>query len=201
VRPHSILLAALVLILLAGARAIACEDVPPPPIERQTPKNSHQRWGYVVMSDDTRTDGLIWTTRGKPVRIFDRKKGAYRDVKWQKIESLAQVPAEQWLEREWRWLEGGNDQKVYTDRYYRVAKYGTEITLKTGERIVGECVAPIYVQAGKTRRLLELHKRFKSAAPATKKELKPLLYIRKLMLTDRPPKAGAAEGRGGKEQK
>lgn len=172
-------------LLLAGQ--VLCEEAPPPPIRQQIKKSSHERWGYVVMSAGKRHDGLISTTPGKPVRIFDRKKSAYRDIKWKKIESIGQAVDEEWFEREWRWLEGGNDIKVYTDRYYRAAKLRTIILLKSGETITGDAVVPIYVKTGKKRRLLELHKRLKNPKPAAKKDLEPLVYIKKLVLTDKPP--------------
>ncbi len=185
---RGLLAAAVFLVAIRAGGVRACEDEPPPPpVKRESPKAEHQRWGTVVLSDKTRIDGLISTTAGKPVRILDRKKNVYRDIKWKKIERLAQVPDEQWTEREWRWLEGGNDEKVYTGRAYAAAKYHTIITLKSGERIVGDVVAPIYVKAGKTLHRLELSKRAKSPKPVAEDELKPLVYIKQLVLTDKEP--------------
>jgi hypothetical protein len=182
--------------------ALAVGGEPESPIKQDRPKTDHHRWGYVVMSTDLRIDGLVWTTATKPIRIFDRKKSAFRDVKWKKIERIQQSPDKDWLEREWRWKEGGNDVKVYTDRYYRAAKFRTIITLKSGEKIVGDAVAPIYTATKKKLYRLELHKRFKSAKPAAKKELKPLLYIKNLVLTDKPvvekPGGDGVKGKTGK---
>ncbi|MFH1731984.1 MAG: hypothetical protein ABIF82_10100 [Planctomycetota bacterium] len=173
--------------LPAGA-ALAAEDQPPPsPIKRQTAKAAYQRWGYVVMSDKTRHDGLVYTTPGKRIRVLDRKKNVYCDIKWPRIESIAQIPDKEWTEQEWRWLEGGNDAKVFTDRYYAAAKYRTVITLKSGEKIVGDAVAPIYVKVENKLHRLELHKRSKSPKPLPKKDLQPLVYIKALMLTDKEP--------------
>ena len=190
--------------LVMGA-ALAAGGEPESPIKQDRPKSDHQRWGYLVMSTDLRIDGLVWTTATKPIRIFDRKKSGFRDVKWKKVQRIQQSPDKDWLEREWRWKEGGNDVKVYTDRYYRAAKFRTIITLKTGEKIVGDAVAPIFAATKKKLYRLELHKRFKSAKPATKKELKPLLYIRELMLTDTPvvekPEEEKEKGEKGKAEK
>jgi len=173
--------------LPAGA-ALAAEDQPPPsPIKRRTAKAAYQRWGCVVMSDKTRYDGLVYTTPGKRIRILDRKKNVYRDIKWQKIQSIAQIPDKEWTEQEWRWLEGGNDAKVFTGRYYAAAKYRTVITLESGEKIVGDAVAPIYVKVEKKLHRLELHKRLKSPKPLPKKDLKPLVHIKTLVLTDKEP--------------
>ena len=182
-------------VVLAGAFDACAEEPPPSPIKRQAVAASHQRRGCVVLSTGKRLDGLVWTTRGKPIRIFDRKKSAYRDVKWEEIASIEQAPDEEWLEEEWRWLESGSDAKVFTGRFYRAAKYRTVIRLKSGEKITGDAVAPVYVKAGKKFHRLELHKRFKSPGPVPKKELKPLLYIKKLVLTDREPEK-PAEGKG-----
>ncbi len=177
--------------LFSSGAARACEDAPPPsPIQSKKAKASFQRWGVVVMSDKTRYDGLVTTTPGKPIRILDRKKNVYRDIKWRKIRSIAQSPDREWAEQEWRWLEGGNDEKVFTGRFYAAAVYRTVITLMSGEKIVGDAVAPIYVKIGKKVHLLDLHKRFKSPKPVPKKELKPLVYIKSVVLTDKPPEEG-----------
>jgi hypothetical protein len=178
---------------LVPAALPALGQDPPPPIRPQTRKAEHQRWGYVRLSDDRRHDGLVWTTRGKPVRIFDRKKSTYRDIKWRKIARIEQAPDEEWLEREWRWKEGGSDVKVYTDRYYRAAKYRTTLTLKSGEKIEGDVVIPVFVRTRKTLQRLELHKRFKSPKPQPKKELEPLVYVREIVFTDKEPEPDAGE--------
>jgi hypothetical protein len=178
----------LALLWLAGAAA-AAEPAPPAPIKPAGgDKAEHERWGYVILSSGERIDGLVSTTRAKPIRIFDRKKSSDRDIPWAKIESIEQIPDEEWFEQEWRWKEGGSDEKVFTDRYYGAAKYRTDLTLKDGEKIVGDAVAPVFVKAGEKRHLLTLYKRLKSEQPALKKDLPPLVYIKKLVLTDEPPK-------------
>lgn len=163
------------------------ETTPPAAIRSSAPAASGSRWGYAILSDDTRHDGLVGTTRDKPIRIYDRAKSAFRDIAFDKIESIEQAPDRAWLEQEWRWREGGSDEKIFTGRFYRAAEFRTILHLKTGEQITGDAVAPILVKAGDTLFRLELHKRFKSDQPAPKDELKPLLYIRKLVLTDQPP--------------
>ena len=196
-----------IMVLLAAtwfaSAAAACEDgkPPPPPIQRELEKATHERWGSALMSDGTRYDGLVATTRGKRLRIFDRKKSTYRDIKWKKIERIEQHPDAESFEREWRWLEGGNDVKVYTDRYYRLSEYRTVLVLRSGEQIGGDCVAPIYVRTAKKRHALELRKKEKSPKPAAKKDLKPLVYLRKLLLTDTPPAAKPDEPNAGKDKK
>jgi hypothetical protein len=183
-----------------AAEAVACEEVPTPPVRRERTKSDHQRWGFVDLSTGERLCGLISTTPNKRIRIFDRKKSSYRDLKWQKIARIEQHTDKVWVEREWRWMEGGNDTKVYTDRYYRAAKYRTTIELKSGEVIVGDTVIPIYVKTDDKLHRLELHKRFKNPKPARKDELPELLYIKRLILTDKPPEEeedGRADGGAG----
>jgi hypothetical protein len=188
--------------VLAAATPIAGagEDQPPPsPLRLKRDKPAFKRWGRVVFSDGKSRSGRLWTTPGKPIRIFDRKKSAYRDVKWNKIAQIEQKPDREWLEPEWRWKEGGSDVKVYTGRHYRAAKYRTTIRLKSGEKITGDAVAPIYLKEDRKLHRLELHKRFKSPKPAKKKDLEPLVYISKLVLTDKPPdNADTADGTKGK---
>lgn len=192
------LLPIIILVCAGWPAGVAGEDEPPPgsPFAPKPEKRPHQRWGYVVMSDGTRHEGLVSTTAGRRLRILDRKKNAYRDLKWKKIERIGQTPEKQWLEREWRWKQAGSDEKVFTDRYYRAAKYRTTIVLKSGEKIVGDAVAPIYVQDDEKLHRLELHKRFKNPEPAPKEELKPLFYIKELALTDKPPEEEKKTGGG-----
>lgn len=171
-------------LLFAVARA---EEAPRTPINPQRAKAAHERWGRIVLSDGQQYAGLSWTTPDKPIRIFDRKKGSYRDIPFDRIARVEQVPDREWLEREWRWLEGGNDEKVFTDRFYRVAEYRTELLLQTGEKITGDAAAPIYVRIGDKCFVFELQKRAKSIEPALREELKPLVYIKELTLIDREP--------------
>lgn len=184
-KPARLAIAGVALVLLFAAAG--AEEAPRPPIQPQGGKAPHERWGRVVLSDGQEHAGLISTTPGKPIRIFDRKKSAYRDIAFDKIERIEQAPDREWFEREWRWLEGGNDEKVFTDRFYRAAEYRTELVLQSGERITGDAVAPIHVRVGDKRLAFELQKRAKSPEPALREELKPLVYIREVVLTDREP--------------
>ena len=178
-----------VMLVLMTATAAAGE--PPSPLA-PVENAPGGRWGYAVLSDDSRLEGRISTTPGKPIRIFDRKKSAFRDVSFEKIQAIEQAPDREWLEQEWRWKESGSDEKVFTGRFYRAAEYRTTVTLATGEQITGDAVAPIVVKTGEGERLLGLHKRLKGEF-GRKEDLKPLVYIKKLVLTDQQPKASGLE--------
>ena len=171
-----------IIFLILAASAVAAE--PKPPIQDNSSAKS-ARWGRVEFSDGTSIEGKISTTN-KPIRILDDKKSTFRDIRFEKIAAIEQAVKEEWDEREWRWAESGNDEKIYTGRVYRAAEFTTAITLKSGEKITGLAVAPIRVQTKDKLHRLEIHERFKNQ-PVPKDEIKPLVYIRRLTLMDEPP--------------
>jgi hypothetical protein len=74
--------------------------------------------GAVELSDGARVEGGLSLTAGKALELFDTDAREWREVTLEELAELrAEVRSER-LEREWRWKEGGSDEKVYTGRAY-----------------------------------------------------------------------------------
>lgn len=143
------------------------------------------RQGTITLSTDEKLVGLIWTTRGKAFRIFDRPSNAYEDVKFEELAKAEMAVESKIVEQDWRWKQGGSDVKVFTEWWYLWHKYVTTFTLTDGTKLVGDVVAPIYIKKdddGKVVRY-EFHKRDKGPK-SKKKDLKPLVHIKEITFDD-----------------
>jgi hypothetical protein len=88
------------------------------------------------------------------------------------------------MEKEWRFKENANDEKVFTGREYSAREYLHTITLKDGREITGPLSGVIYVDPyddGKTEKLL-MHKRQKGPVDS---KLQSLVYLRKVELGEK----------------
>jgi len=174
---------------LAGAAAGAAEDNTDPkrPFKESARQRKDARPGWILLSDNTVIEGVVFTTLGKPITIFDRAEKEHARLDWEQIARVDVAVEKDVLERDWRWKESGSDVKVYTDLYYVWHKYLTTITLKDGEKIAGDVAAPIYIvpEGKEERQRFILHKRNKGDK-AEKDDVAEPVYISKLVLTDLP---------------
>ena len=193
---------------LAAGWALAAEE-PENPLRRDEQGSDDFRPGWLALSDKAVHEGAIRTTRGKPLTVFDRKEKKYRRIEWKDVARIDVAIERDVLEQDWRWKESGSDVKVYTDLWYAWYKHITTVTLKDGTSCAGDLAAPIYVKKpGQDDKLsLILHKRDKGEK-APKDEVKPPIYIVKIILTDiegaekpppppeteKPPAESKAEG-------
>jgi hypothetical protein len=95
----------------------------------------------------------------------------------------------QWLEREWRFKENANDEKVYTGRSYPARKYLHKISLTNGGQIQGDLSGILYVRMSgrdKPIRLL-MHKRHKGSVGAG---VESLVYLRRVELGEQALQEG-----------
>jgi len=185
-------------LVFAGACALqaAGEGRPINPfgaVRARRSQRTDMRPGTLTLSDGTKYSGQIGTSRGKPVRIFDRTGGGYRDVPFKFIREIkTEIEVEQY-EKEWRWKEGGSDVKVFTGRKYPWRKYITSITLIDDSELRGDCSGPIYVLAPgkkKAKRFI-LYKRQKGKWGMKLEDLK---YVKEIVLGEEGAgKDGAAE--------
>ena len=133
--------------------------------------------GYVETSDGKMHIGQVYITREHKLKIFDEAKQAFREIPLPAIQKIECSVLKEWKEKEWRFKENANDEKIYTGRSYPAREYTHTITLKTGKTIKGALSGIVYVQgegsAGAERFLL--HKRDKGEYGD---ELKDLLYVR-----------------------
>ncbi|MCG3179862.1 MAG: hypothetical protein BIFFINMI_02208 [Phycisphaerae bacterium] len=101
--------------------------------------------GYIELSDSRVLAGRIYTTRDKPWSVYDAASKSFRRIP---PVVVARIDVELIWERdqpEWRWKEGGSDEKVYTGRTYPARLLEFTYTLVNGMKIAGTVQQPIYV--------------------------------------------------------
>jgi len=158
---------------------------PESPLQAAAKGRHDDRPGWVQLSDMKVLVGSIYTGLGKPLVIFDQDAKKYERVQWDDIATIEVSIAENTLEQDWRWKEGGSDQKLYTNLYYIWHKYQTSITMKDGNAIAGDVAAPLWVapkEEGKTCRVT-LHKRSKGEK-AKRGAIKEPIYPQRIVFTD-----------------
>ena len=161
--------------------------------------------GYVELSTGLKVPARIFTTRGKRLKIFNLKREAYEYVPVPALTKIEAVVEWERVDKEWRFKEAGNPEKVYTGRSYPARQLAWRLTLRNNHEILGHVLGqPLYAEHnGKVERFI-LHKRDKGAMGG---ELKDLLYIKsvefgadaynqavdelKAKAEAAPPKAGA----------
>lgn len=181
----------LMIAALAGLLAAASLTAPlaaddPPPINPFGPRSAERadaRPGYAELSDGTILPGQISLTQDARLKIYDRQARRLREVPLRAVQQLQCEVEEEWLEREWRFKENANNEKVYTGRRYPARKYVHTIALANGSQIQGDLSGILYVRMsgrGKPIRLL-MHKRDKGPVGAG---LESLVYLRRVELGD-----------------
>ena len=180
-----IITASFVAALAWTAAAAETEDQPPGPFKESFSTRKDPRPGWMLLSDDTVLEGVIFSTRGRPLTIFNREEKEYARLEWGRIARIDVAIETDVLEQDWRWKEGGSDVKVYTDFFYIWHRYLTTISLKDGEKITGDISAPVYIipDGEEKRRRFILHRRNKGEK-AERETVAPPVYIKKLVLTD-----------------
>jgi len=136
--------------------------------------------GCVELSDGTKRAGSIYTTRAKRLKIFNLKRKIYEFVPVPACKRIEDVVEWERLERQWRFKEAGNLEKVYTGRAYPVRMHAWRLTLRNDHEIVGHILGqPLYAfHDGKAERFI-LHKRHKGPLGA---QLEDLVHIRRVVL-------------------
>jgi len=175
------------LILLGPAATVAQE--PPNPFGSTATKRSDAIDGVVELSNGKRVRGKIYMTRGHSLRIFDGEKERFRDVPLNVIKQVDCIVEKEWEEKEWRFKENANDEKIFTGRTYPTRIYVHVIKLKRGDAIRGPLDALIYVQperkadqkpAGRVKPVrFILHKRDKGEFG---ERLKDLIYVKRIVI-------------------
>jgi hypothetical protein len=166
------------------------------------PQAREDAWpGYLEMSDGTIHFGQIFLTREHKLKILDQAQNRFREVPLLVVRKIECQVLKEWMEKEWRFKENANDEKVYTGRSYPSREYLYAISLRDGRTIRGPLSAIVYVQGeGKeeAQRFL-LHKRDKGELGS---ELKDLLYVRSVFLGEKALEEGKQKAaRGTKKGK
>jgi hypothetical protein len=145
--------------------------------------------GYVELSDGSVQLGQVYLTRDAKLKVFDEKENRQREIPLRVVQRIECTVIKEWMEKEWRFKENANDEKVYTGHSYPSREYVHTLTLTNGKTIRGPLSGIVYVQkAGEdepTRHLL--HKRDKGPIDS---DLKALVYVRRIELGDKALEEG-----------
>jgi hypothetical protein len=141
--------------------------------------------GFLVLSNGDRLEGGIHLTRDAVLKFSHLDaKGKNRILRFRldDLLTIEQVPIKERMEKEWRWLENANDEKVYTGRSYPMRELETILRPKKGPALRGKLTALIFVTNANGRQRFVLHKRQKGKVDT---KLEDLLYVKLVDL--RPP--------------
>jgi hypothetical protein len=163
--------------------------------------------GYIELSDGTIHAGQVFLTRDTRLTVNDQTLNRERRVPLQAVKEIQCSVKREWLEKEWRFKENANDEKVFTGRSYPSREYLHAITLKSGGTIKGPLSGIIYVEVPGERSPSEtaadpapptepqrfiLYKRHKGKLGA---DLKSLVYVRTVKLGPEALKEGLARAK------
>jgi len=134
--------------------------------------------GCVELSSAEKVPGRIYTTRARRIRIFNLEREIYEDVPVPAILKIEAIVEWERVDKEWRFKEAGNPEKIYTGRSCPVRQLTWRLTLRGGHQIVGHILGqPLYVDDGGKPRQFILHMRDKGPMGS---ELKDLVYVRRI---------------------
>ncbi|MCW8130189.1 MAG: hypothetical protein KIS92_07565 [Planctomycetota bacterium] len=139
-------------IVLVSALAARAEEPAPKPANPFAPReeaaNPDARPGTLELSDGTKRTGTISMTLGAKVELFVEKTKEFRQYALKDLSRIAFEIEQETEEKEWRWKEGGSDEKIYTGRSYFDRKYRMKVTLADGKTVVAghSKGAPIFVK-------------------------------------------------------
>jgi hypothetical protein len=89
----------------------------------------------VTWSDGRKETGKLSFTPGVPLTVYDLEKKEWANVELSDLARLEAAPRAEKIDREWRWKDYGNDEKVYTGRERPRRWLDHAILLKGGERM------------------------------------------------------------------
>jgi hypothetical protein len=203
------LLPVLALAWLGSAAALpAAEPAAINPFGRTTETRDDAVTGCLELSNGRAYAGQIYMTRDKGLLIYDPTAHRQREIPLTAIKQVDCTVKREWFEKEWRYLESANDEKVYTGRQYPAREYTFKVALRDGRTITGSVDGVIYVQpasassnsaAEPEAQHFLLHKRDKGEMGA---KMSSVVYVRSIKLgkeaykvglrkmTDRPSTSG-----------
>ena len=134
--------------------------------------------GYVEISTGLKVPGRIYTTRAKRLKIYNLERKMYEYVPVAACKRIEAVLEWERLDKEWRFKEAGNTEKVYTGRSYPLRMLSWRLTLLNDHQIVGHILGqPLYAEHNRKAERFILHQRDKGEMGAT---LESLVYVRRV---------------------
>jgi hypothetical protein len=139
--------------------------------------NLESRRGILLLNTGQKISGQIWTTREKPLRLWDEKDKKYRDIPLSALKSLEAIILWERDEKEWHFKESGSDIKEFSGKTYPARELQYHLTLQNGQTLAGGLVAPLYVSSNDKSLTFILNKRQKGDVGKT---LKDLVYVKRV---------------------
>jgi hypothetical protein len=135
--------------------------------------------GYIELSTGVKIPGKIYTTRAKRLKIYNVARELNEYVPVPAIARIDVTVEWERMDKEWRFKEPGNPEKVYTGREYPVRSLAWTLTLRNDHRIAGHILGqPLVVERdGRAVRFI-LHQRDKGEMGQTLADVK---YIRSVV--------------------
>jgi hypothetical protein len=160
--------------------------------------------GYVVLSNGKVQYGRLYLTRDKRLKIYDDKIERQREIPLNRVKEIDCQMLREWVEKEWRFKEMANAEKVYTGRSYPSREYSFVCTLNDGRKITGSMSGILFLipgdygadavndQRGAQEEPLrfQFHKRDKGEMNTS---LKALVYVKTVKLGEEAFKEGKAK--------
>jgi len=146
---------------------------------RKGPRRADAVPGYAELSNGLKVPGTIYTTRAKRLKIYNLQRQIYEYVAVPALEEIEAVVEWARVDKQWRFKEAGNTEKVYTGKSYPVRMLKWRLLLRNGHEIVGHILGqPLYVAHQGTPERFILHKRQKGPLGDT---LEDLIYVRRVV--------------------
>ncbi|MFH1423039.1 MAG: hypothetical protein ABIH42_10060 [Planctomycetota bacterium] len=134
-------------LLLTGTIRAQEEDAPQKTQVKTAEKPKQgELHGRVSFSDGSERKGIIYLMGRAPLQLFDADKDAFEKTPLEYIESIKTVVVNEEMVDEWIWKEESKDEKIYTGKKFPKRRYKTEIKLRNGTTIRGDCVTVGYIK-------------------------------------------------------
>lgn len=181
---HCVYAAAIV--TLACGLSVAEADEPPAinPFGPKTTQREDAIPGCIELSDGSVHPGMIYLTRDKRLKIYDKQLQRQREIPLRAVKRIDCKIKREWMEKEWKFKETTSDEKIYTGRGYPAREYLHTITLHDGRTITGPLSALVYLQPKRyspdgepPAERYVLNKRDKGIIG---EELKSLVYVKRI---------------------
>jgi len=146
---------------------------------RKGPRRADAVPGYAELSSGLKVPGYMYTTRAKRLKIYNLQRQIYEYVAVAAVKEIEGVVEWARVDKQWRFKEAGNTEKVYTGKSYPVRMLKWRLVLRNEHEIVGHILGqPLYVEHKGTPERFILHKRQKGPLGDT---LEDLVYVRRVV--------------------
>ena len=134
--------------------------------------------GYLELSSGLKVPGRLFTTRAARLKIYNLDREIYEYVPVPALKSIDTVIEWERMDKEWRFKEAGNPEKVYSGREYPVRKVCYVLTLLNDHKIRGHILGqPLYVMHNDKADRFLLHDRDKGAMGQTLADIPYIKHV------------------------